>query len=87
MKTLVTTFSLAAVLAAALPAAAVTAGTFDPRDPNSLAKPAQSRQEKPYALTGSTRRTSEPNDTRLQINSYFGSRAVIANHHEETPQK
>lgn len=87
MKTLVTTFSLATVLAAALPAAAVTAGTFDPRDPNSLAKPAQAEQQKPYALTGSARRTTEPNDTRLQINSHVGSRAVIANHHVETPQK
>jgi hypothetical protein len=87
MKTLVTTISLATVLAAALPAAAVTAGTFDPRDPNSLARPAQAEQQKPYALTGSARRATEPNDTRLQVNSYVGSRAVIANHHEETPQK
>ena len=87
MKTLVTTFSLATVLAAALPAAAVTAGTFDPRDPNSLARPAQAQQQKPYALTGSARRASEPNDTRLQINSYVGSRAVIADHHQETPSK
>lgn len=87
MKTLVTTFSLATVLAAALPASAVTAGTFDPRDPNSLAKPAQSEQQKPYALTGSARRAQQPNDTQLQVNSYVGSRAVIANHHEETPRK
>ena len=56
MKTLVTTFSLATVLAAALPASAVTAGTFDPRDPNSLAKPAQSEQQKPYALAEETPR-------------------------------
>lgn len=87
MKTLVTTLALASVLAAALPAAAVTAGTFDPRDPNSLAKPAQAEQQKPYALTGSARRAAEPNDTRLQINSYVGSRAVIANHHDEAPNR
>ena len=87
MTTIVTTLSLATVLAAALPAVAVTAGTFDPRDPNSLAKPAAAAQQKPYALTGSAPRTTEPNDTRLQVNSYVGSRAVIAEHGAGTPQK
>lgn len=87
MKTLVTTFSLATVLAAALPAAAVTAGTFDPRDPNSLAKPARAEQQKPYALTGNARRTTEPSDTRVQVNTYVGSRAVIAEHGTATSQK
>jgi hypothetical protein len=84
MKTLVTTLSLATVLAAALPAAAVTAGTFDPRDPTSLARPAQ---PKPYALTGNAKRVQKPNDTTLQVNSYVGSRAVIANHGEESPRR
>lgn len=85
MKTLVTTLSLATVLAAALPAAAVTAGTFDPRDPNSLTKSAQ--PQKPYALTGSAQRKVEPNDTRVQVNDQLGSRAVLPTHHEETPRK
>lgn len=87
MKTLVTTLSLATVLAAALPASAVTAGTFDPRDPNSLARPAQAAQQKPYALTGNTKRVQKPNDTTLQVNSYVGSRAVIANHSEDSPRR
>lgn len=86
MKTLVTTFSLAAVLAAALPASAVTAGTFDPRDPNSLARPAQSAQ-KPYALTGSARRVHEPNDSRIQVNNQLGARAVITTHDEDARGK
>lgn len=78
MKTLITTLSLAAALGAALPAFAVTPGTFDPRDPNSLSK-AQAPQ-KPYALTGTQRRAQEPNDSRLQVNSQLGGRAVITTH-------
>ena len=87
MKTLVTTFSLATVLAAALPAWAVTAGTFDPRDPNSLTRPAAAQTQKPYALTGSTRGAQEPNDARAQVNNQLGARAVITGHHDEAPNR
>jgi len=74
-KLLTTTLSLAALLAAVAPAIAVAPGTFDPRDPNSLTKPAQ--QSKPYALTGASRHSQKPNDVRLQINSPHGARSVM----------
>ena len=80
MKLLVTTFSLAALLGAAAPAFAVSAGTFDPRDPNSLTRPAQQDAPKPYALTGSSRRAQQPNDARVQVNTPHGARAVITTH-------
>ena len=80
MKTLTATLSLAALLGATAPALAVQAGTFDPRDPNSLTRTGQ-QNTKPYALTGSSRRSQpEPNDSRLQVNSSLGARAVITTH-------
>lgn len=86
MKFLTTTFSLAALLAATVPAFAVSPGTFDPRDPNSLTKPAQPDAQKPYALTGSSRRNQKPNDSRLQVNNQLGGRAVITTH-DDAEQK
>lgn len=86
MKFLMTTLSLAALLGATAPAFAVSAGTFDPRDPNSLTRPAQQDAQKPYALTGSSRRSQEPNDSRLQVNNQLGGRAVITTH-DDAQQK
>jgi len=75
-KLFATTLALAALLGAVAPALAVTPGTFDPRDPNSLTKPAQA--QKPYALTGSSRQAKQPNDTKVEVNNQLGARAVIS---------
>jgi hypothetical protein len=71
-----TTLALAAFLGAVAPALAVSPGTFDPRDPNSLTKAPQA--QKPYALTGSSREAKKPNDTQVQVNNQLGARAVIS---------
>jgi len=80
MKSMTTMLSLAMLLGATAPAFAVSAGTFDPRDPNSLTKPAQQGAQKPYALTGTSRQVKEPNDARVQVNSALGARAVLTTH-------
>jgi len=79
MKTLMTALSLAALVGASVPAFAVTPGTFDPRDPNSLSKSGQTAQT-PYALTGSARGAHKQNDSRVEVNSSLGARAVITTH-------
>jgi len=75
-KLFATTLALAGLLGAVAPALAVTPGTFDPRDPNSLTRAPQA--QKPYALTGSSRQAKQPNDTKVQVNNQLGARAVIS---------